>query len=438
MIVRVLRQAGAGLAVVALVAACDNNPLAENRDRGAYFDLNPSNVAVNAGGTVKVSAVVRNEYGAATNAAVTATPCDAKITAVRDTGRSAFEFPERFDVTGTNSLGNSCLVVSGGGLTDTIRVRVVPASIRMTGIDTVGSGQTATGTVRFLTTAGGDATGFDLSNVEFVSLTPTIATVDSTGAVSGQAPGQGQVLVRLRTGFGVTRVDTARFVVRAGAFPAANVALSTIGAPTGSIQVATFSQANIPFDADTQVEIVVDGATIRTWTTVSTGTTRQIVLPFGLPAGNLRYNVINIGPNQVAQTGTISLPNGTPPADLQEPDESFATPKNMTPGQVFYGSLATNDATDMIRLTVTEGGSHTITFQWNEASGNGTAGSDFDLYVYTAGGTEILAQETFSAAQESGTVTLAPGVYYIELATWAYVGTPGLPSTTYRVTAVRQ
>jgi hypothetical protein len=113
---------------VLVVSACDDNPLAEDRDQASYFRLNPSNVVVNTGGIVKVDANVLNKYGAATNAAVTATACNANITAVADTGRSDFEFPERFTITGV-TFGNSCLVVNGGGLTDTIDVRVVPASV---------------------------------------------------------------------------------------------------------------------------------------------------------------------------------------------------------------------------------------------------------------------------------------------------------------------
>jgi hypothetical protein len=429
-IVRVLRRASAGLAVVALVTACDNNPLADNRDRGEWFDLNPSNVAVNAGGTVLVTAVVRNQFGAATNAPVTATPCDAKVSAVRDTTRSAFEFPERFVVTGASSLGTSCLVVSGGGLTDTIRVRVVPASIRVSGADTltqlVGSGETVQAQVEFRNTAGAPATGFTLSDVTFTSLTPAQAAVDASGQISGQAPGIGRVVVRLHSQYGVTRVDTLVFRVQAGAF-GGTVVTGTTGPPTGSIAVATFTEGAVAFDADTEVQLVVDGVTVRTFNLVTTGTTRQVVLPFGLPAGNLRYNVVNIGPNQIAQTGTISLPNGTPAEDTQEPDEvRLSTPKVASVGQRFWGSVGGSDFRDWVRIDIAEAGNYRFSMGWND-------GSDHDFYVHNAAGSTLLSLEQGPAGNpESGSLSnLQPGTYYLRAEIWDWTPNQDRASTYY-------
>jgi hypothetical protein len=445
-IVRVLRRAGVGLAAVALLAACDDNPLAENRDQGAWFELNPSNVAVNAGGTVTASAVVRNQYGAATNAAVTATPCDGKITAAADTLRSAFEFPERFVITGSSSLGTSCLVVTGGGLTDTIRVRVVPATIRATGADTVsnmvGSGNLVQASVDFLTLAGTAATGFDpVTDIVWTSLTPAQASVDSEGRITGQAPGIGRVLVQLHSRYGVTRTDTLVFRVQAGAF-GGTVTTGTIGAATGSIAVANFSEGTIPFDADTQVELrTADGVLVRTFNTVTTGTSRQVVLPFGLPAGNLRYNIINMGPNQIAQTGTISLPTGTPAGDTQEPDNTLAiTPKVMAPGEVFFGSLNDTDFRDIIRINVTEAATYTFLAEWNEVSGHASGtppGTDIDMYVHSSTGALLLERESFDLPRETGPLTLQPGTYFVRLDVYAYIGNPNLASTTYRLTVTK-
>jgi hypothetical protein len=432
-----VRKVGRVLAALTLVmsaAACDDNPLSEDRDEAAYFRLNPSNAAVNAGGTIRVDATVVNKYGAATNAAVTATPCDNKVTAVVDTGRTSFEFPERFIVTGA-ALGTSCLVVRGGGVTDTVEVRVVPASIRAT-VDTVGSGESKTISVQFRDAAGNPVSGMSLADVTFTTLTGTIAQVTSAGVVSGQAPGQGAILVSLSSAWGASRVDTVRFTVKAGAF-SGTVTQGTAGAATGAIQTVTFTQGAIPFDTDTQVRLYLGTELLRTFAlTAPTGSITQ-VLPFGLPAGALRYEVINIGPNQIATVGTLNLPSGTPAADTAEPDESFNTPKSMVPGEVFWGSLGGDDEEDVIRLTITEAGTYTVNFQWNEVSGNGDTGSDFDMYVLSSAGAVLLRQETFAAAAENGSVALQPGTYYIDLATWAYVGVEGRPST-YRVAVTKQ
>jgi hypothetical protein len=430
----IARGVGRKLAVVALlstaVVACDDNPLAEGRDKAAYFRLNPSNVAVNAGGTVKVDAIVVNQYGAATNQSVTATPCDAKITAVADTGRSVYEYPERFVITGS-TLGVSCLVVSAGGVTDTVRVRVVPASIRVTGLDTLGSGETQPATVVFRNVAGNPVTGMTAADLIVTSLTTAQAVIDGM-AVTGRAPGVAQIVARLDPKYGVTRVDTARVVVRAGAF-SGTVTQGTTGAATGSIATVQFTEGNIAFDTDTQVRLLRNGEEIRTHTVPGTpATARRFVLPFGLPAGTINYEVVNIGPNQVASVGSFNLPSGTPAADQQEPDEvRVSTPKSMAPGQVFYGSISGTDTRDWVRLTVTEAGSYRVSMGWND-------GSDHDLYVHSDAGATLLSLEGAAAVNpETGLITLQPGTYYLRAEVWTHAPISNRAST-YYMTVVKQ
>jgi uncharacterized protein YjdB len=202
------RGAGRALAAVALLSvaavACDNNPLAEDRDKASYFRINPTSVAVNAGATVKVDAIVVNQFGGATNHAVTATPCDNKITAVADTGRSVFEYPERFVITGVSG-GITCLRVSAAGIQDSIGVRVVPASLTATAPVGLRVGATAPLTVQFLGATGAPVEGFSMSDLTFTSGTVGVATVDAAGAVRGVAAGTSQVTVALHSRFGATR-----------------------------------------------------------------------------------------------------------------------------------------------------------------------------------------------------------------------------------------
>jgi hypothetical protein len=106
-----------------VLGACDRNPLKADRDKGLYMYTNPSFAQLAVGKTTKVRANVMNKYLAPTGDAVTGTPCDAKITAVSDTSRTVFEQPERFVVTGV-AAGTTCLIVSGGGVTDTVQIVV--------------------------------------------------------------------------------------------------------------------------------------------------------------------------------------------------------------------------------------------------------------------------------------------------------------------------
>jgi hypothetical protein len=112
------------LAGLSAVAACDDNPLAENRDVVDRLATNPSFANVQVGGSTFVSANALNQHGEPTGDAVTGTACDGKITVAIDTTRSDFELPERFIVRGVTA-GESCVNVSSGGKSATVTINVV-------------------------------------------------------------------------------------------------------------------------------------------------------------------------------------------------------------------------------------------------------------------------------------------------------------------------
>lgn len=112
-----------GLAVAAL-AACDNNPLADNRDKVDRFELNPTFANVQVGDSTKVTAIPMNVHGQRTGDEVSGTACDSKITIKKDPTRSEYEPPERFVIYGV-SAGESCLTVSSGGKQATATINVV-------------------------------------------------------------------------------------------------------------------------------------------------------------------------------------------------------------------------------------------------------------------------------------------------------------------------
>ena len=111
--------------VAVLAAACDDNPLAEDRDSVDRFRINPSFAFVKVSDSTKVSAIAVNVHGEPTGDAVTATACDAKINVARDETRVEYEPPERFVVRGI-AEGESCVNVTAGGRNATITITVVP------------------------------------------------------------------------------------------------------------------------------------------------------------------------------------------------------------------------------------------------------------------------------------------------------------------------
>lgn len=418
----------AGLALVLAATACDDNPLAEDRERGEYFRLNPSSVAVNAGGTVTVDANVLNRYGAGTNAAVTAEPCDDRISATVDTARSAYEFPERFIITG-HTLGLSCLIVRGGGIEDTVGVRVVPASVEVVGIDTLLSGEQGQVQVRFLDVSGAPVTGFTAADVELALGNEAIGVVEGDGTVTARAPGTTTLTATLNPSFGATRSSEMEVTVIPGPF-GGTAALGTTGEGDAAVPVVSVTQGAMAFDADTEVQLLLaDGSVLRTWNAPNApeGTISRVI-PFGVEAGTLQYNVINIGSDQIAQFGTIELTEGTPAEDPLEPDIMLATPKETDPGETFFGTISSTDTEDLIKFTVTESGTYDVWMDFNDP------GSDIDLYLLNNTFSTLSYSENSKGQAEHIAVELEPGTYYIYVAKWSLDADPVM----YRVWTAKQ
>ena len=106
-----------------VVAACDDNPVAEDRENVFRLFLNPTVVNLTVGGTKAVTGQALNRYGEATFTPVTATACDARITIAPDTTLLPIEPPTRVIATG-RTVGTSCIVFTGGGFTDSVTVNV--------------------------------------------------------------------------------------------------------------------------------------------------------------------------------------------------------------------------------------------------------------------------------------------------------------------------
>lgn len=423
MILRGAGRAIAGLALVAAVSACDDNPLSENRDSAEYFRLSVSNAVVEVGGQIGVVANVLNQYGAALVVNVTASECDAGVTVAVDTVRSEYEYPERFIITG-NTVGESCVVVSGGGITDTIDVRVVPAAVDLElsapGDTLVESGSVVDLSVAYLGATGAAAPGATLDTNTSFSVSPSaVGVVDDTGAFSARAPGTAWVKATY-TYLGVTRTDSVQITVVPAAF-------------TGTVQQVTvqggeallFTAGAIPFDDDTAVQFETDWGTMVTLQPVS-ATEAYALLPFGLPSGTtLSYSIVNAGPNQLAIGDEYTLTAATPADDSY--GDTFATTPVITIGEDVFGALGADGDEELFHFTVTTAGTYRLQVDW-------TDDSDVDVYITDPGANAAyLARET-TANPEVGTVDLAPGDYGVYLYMWASDLQPSnLPITTYRV-----
>jgi hypothetical protein len=399
----------AGAALVLTASACDDNPLAENRDQAAYFRLNPSTIAVNAGGTAKVDAILVNQFGAATNESVSATPCDALITAVADPGRSEFEYPERFVITGGTTYGVTCLVVTGGGITDTINVRVVPATVDLQiapANEVIESGTVINLPIAYLTTAGTGvqgAIGLD-ARTTFTVVTDAIGDVDAQGNFTAHFPGATWVRSTF-TDLGVTRRDSVRFTVVPAPFTG-----TVTRTPYSGGEALQFDGGAVPFDADTRVEYAAIGGGNIVHLLPNTATTIRGALPFGMNAGDtITYYIINADP----MPGKVWGGEYVLGADAADTD-SFGAAANarltaplMQENVDVFGTLSTADPAVWHRFVVTTAGDYTMTVDWSD-------NSDVDAWIRNATGGSVLARAT-AAKPETGTVTLTPGTYYVNL-----------------------
>ena len=407
MIVRGVGRAIAGLAFVLAVSACDDNPLAEDRDVGSYFRLNPSNVVVNTGGTVKVDASVMNRYGAATNDPVSATVCDARISAAADPERSDFEFPERFVISGL-TFGESCLVVTGGGLTDTIGVRVVPATVDIQysepGDTLLESGDIRVLPVSLRSVGGAVAPGVTVDDRTVLSVSDdAVGSIDQDGTFIARAPGATFVIASF-TDLGVTRRDSVQIVV----VPAVFTGTATQVMTSYGLQAVQFTAGGIPFDENTFVEFValpdpVEVPDSRTATTMT-----YFIPPVVGADSTVTFRILQAGENESTVEGEF-----TTGASAIDGNGSMATATPLAVGDSAWGIIAgVRGAQEWFQVTVTQAGTYRISFEWFDDQ-------DKDAYVVAADGTTLLALEHGATTNpETDVIDLEPGTYYLRGETW--------------------
>ena len=389
---------GLVLAVGAL-SACDGDPLSKDADKAVFFFTNPSfaTMKIDTIG-LKVTARVMNRYNAPTGDAVTATPCDSKITVIKDTLRTEFESPERFVVKAV-SPGESCLVVAGGGITDTVDFVIGAQAVKILANAALASGGSAPVDVEFRNAAGQAVTGFDITDVSFTSRNPAIVFVDpTTNTISGRAPGSTYVVTTTLPGRGAAVSDSVLVTVSAGPF-------SGVG-PTSLQQggFSTLTAGAIPFDSDTKVSVngtdvymLSNTATTITFVTPrTTGTTANVV-------------VSNLGANQVASQFSVPLS-----AEAGEPgNDGPAGARTLTLGTPVYGTVhVDNDIDDYFTFTVAGSTPIDVTLNWI-AGGNADT-NDVDAYVLKSDGATLAGSGCATSAKpEHCTMTLAPGTYYV-------------------------
>jgi len=402
------------LVAVAALAACDDSPTSEGAGDAFAIVSNRATTRQVVGVQFQVAAQTVDRGNTPLPSAIEVTPSGASLRI--DSVRFLSELQEsRIYVTPVSMDTTAYLVLSAGGVQDTVRVNALPGGIVASlPVDSLGSGETATVTVR-----GVSGTGADLGAVPFEIISVSTAQLSADGnQVTGKGSGTGQIIVG---GPGGALRDTISVRIVPGTF----TGTVTAGAVSAGQQITINAGAGQEFDSDTQVRFGVDDEVF-----VVTRTANQIVavVPYGVT--NNRFTLSNVGPNQLAFSGTFTLGSTTDP---NEPNDDPAAAPQATLGTI-YGSLTESDADDFFTLTVATAGTYTITVDWAD-------GADVDVYVTDANVTLNACSDDFlgcdgatSSKPETGvTSTLAPGTYRVYVNLWTASG----PRTQYRLTVTR-
>lgn len=403
------------------LTACSEDPTASGTGTPARIELSRNTTFQEVGRQATVSAWVRDAAGNRLSEAVTAVANGSGVTI-----DSLIFHPEtsesRIFITPTAIDTTAFVVVTAGSLSDTVYVSALPASLRITLADSIGSGATLTPTVTGLS-----ATGATLGTVKYSvsSSDQTKVVVNANGSITARGTGLA-TLTFTGPGGKVTATKDIRVV------PGAFLGTATAAPFSGGQSVTFTAPAGVKFDGDTNVSFT--GQEDPGFVVSLSADSSQLVVtvPFGVPAGTTAFSLTNVGPNQLALVGTVNLGAESAGNDTYEPasDDPLTAPA-VTPGTDLYGSLSTSDADDFYTLTVTTAAKFRLQLDWTDS------GTDNDMYLLNAAGTLSRCADDFlgcaagtGARPEIGTTgTLAPGIYRVYVNLYDVSGT----RTNYRL-----
>ena len=151
------------------------------------------------------------------------------------------------------------------------------------------------------------------------------------------------------------------------------------------------------------------------------------MLPHGLASGTvLSYDIINLGPNQVATRGTFNTTAASPASDTWGTAVSSpTTAPTFTVGTDVFGTIsAAAGSREWFCFVAARTGSHTLWVGWND-------GSDIDAVLTNAAGTAGLLTRATLANPETGSVNLTSGTRYCVLLEMYEAATAG--ESLYRI-----
>jgi hypothetical protein len=441
-----LLRSGAG--ALLLAAGCSGDPalyLGGPPGPAAELQLSTSRFILRAGESRALGAQPRDAVGNPTGDAVTFGSCDASRITVASAGATE-QWSQTATVTGVG-LGESCVTVSAGAVSDTVRVAVGPGSIVISGPDTVPSGGLGTYELEFYHLDGTPLVpGADFSPPPIVAVDPLLLAISAvdplTYDAAGQQPGDVTIQTSTTADFG-TVTGSMIVTVVPGTFAGT---LSAASAAPGVLVTAAKAADGPGFDADSK-------ATLGTTTAFVDGYTASTVSFFVPAIGSTdaaTLTLLDMGPTQIAQTVSFTPTKanedvwspGNIANDCSIPPEVVDYNANESPGGWVY--MVHNRPVQGNRGCVNGGSGYDHWFVYTTGATSETvdilaywtAVADNDIYVYSTDfSSNPCSGFSGSASDElacAGTELDANTSYYIIFSPWAHAS--GVTNNQVRIT----
>ena len=275
-----------------LLAACSPDPslyLGGPPGPATRVQLSSGNIALTVGHSATVGAAALDEVGNVTGDVPSFSPCGGPVSATSATPFGLFSAAASLDAA-ASAVGETCVLVSAGGLTDSIHVAVGPAGLVISGPDTLVSTATGAFTATGYDAAGGAVTG--TVSLAWTSGTEALLITEfAAGNVTSVGP-PGSVAIRARAPNGV--VATRPVTIIPGVFTGT---LSAGSGAAGLQVIATRGSGDDEFDANTTATFGGQAAFFE----VLSSTSLLVAIPATGATGAQNLDMINLGAAQTAK-----------------------------------------------------------------------------------------------------------------------------------------
>ena len=326
------------VAIAALGAACKDDPLSDTGGSLSRLDLESAFREVIIGDSIRTFAIERDALNTPLPPTVTFRSCNTAIATVQ----AVSDAPQVRAGVFVKALtyGTTCVIAEAGALADTMQVATFPASIALSGPDSIQSGAVTGFTYQYRDRGGNPVIGVPAPVFTTADTTRAKALAAPVGDVQGRSPG----IVRLTvTGTGSPAGGVAAFKnisVVPGTFTGT---LTAASGGAGDVVKVTRAGGGPAFDADTRVAFGAVETFVDSLQT--TPDSIKFIVPGVGVTGARSFLITGIGPSQVALAGTFTMSR----ADFLDPNDPASDDPATAPtaaGNIDFFDVLSGTCTD--------------------------------------------------------------------------------------------